>query len=159
MCIWRNRIEKRVLNIILNKDKRVTLLRGFNNKLLTYSPYAAKMNTEVWMDYESFCKYSTMSKSIHRDRNTERSKIEYKIYKIFRYDDFKFLHLVFNEIQKGYDVYKNICEDHHIRLRSKKEYNTLCNLITKWRLASGNEHYEMSARQKRKLKKLAKLAE
>lgn len=156
----RSNIEERLLHRILNDNNGLILCRGFNDKILSYSPYETSHKTCV-RDICSltFCKYSTMSKRIHTECASERGEIEIKIGKILDLSKFTFYHLVFNKIQQGgYDSYKKICNRADLPVGSKKVYNTLCNLITKWRLASGNEHYEMTKGQKRKLKRLAKRA-
>ena len=153
----REEIEKRLLHKILkNKKAKVfTLERGYNNRVLGFSPYRLNNDTNLVQSRFTSYKYGNLSRQIHNSSCCERYHIEKQIYELLPYKE-QYIHLIYDRISKSYKEYVRFCNLYDIPLVKKQTYNTLCNLIKKWRIVSGNLHYKMTQSEKRKLKKIYK---
>lgn len=152
----RKNIEKRMLYKIIKHNKNNinihNLERGYNNKLLGFSPYRLNKDTDKYQDCETGYKYSHLSSVIHK-QNGKRKNLESRIYNLVPYKH-QYIHLIYNEWLKGYDEFKIFCNDKYLPILNKVDYNKLIKLINKWKIESGKLHYKMSRNEKRKLKKL-----
>ena len=151
----RKDMERRItLDIVSNPKSRVYKVgRGHNGRILSFSPYMARENTNLFYEIEEVWYYSGLSRIVHKDEDSPRTIIEGKIKEMVYLDNHP--HLVFPEID-SYDKYRLYCNYHKIPLLSKENYNTLQKLIVKWKILSAEEHYVPTKQEKRKIKKLNK---
>ena len=153
----RKDIERRMLHkIIRNKKsdniKIYNLGRGYNNKLLGFSPYRLNNDTNKYQNCFTSYKYSKLSNKIH-NQDSKRKDLEREIYKLVPYKT-QYIHLAYNEWIRGYDIYRDFCDSKNIPLLKKVDYKKLLKLINQWKIESGKVHYKMNKQEKRKLKKL-----
>lgn len=151
----RKDMERRItLDIVSNpKSKIYKVGRGHNRRILSFSPYMARENTNHYYEQEDVYYYSSLSRDIHKNEDRPRNEIEEKIREMVYLDNHP--HLVFPEID-SYSKYRQYCNYHKIPLLSKEKYNTLQKLIVKWKILSAEEHYTPTKQEKRKIKKLNK---
>lgn len=153
----RKDIERRMLHKVIKhkKDDNIkiyNLERGYNNKLLGFSPYKLNNDTNKYQCCYTSYKYSNLSRQIHQQKG-KRSDLEKEIYNLVPYKT-QYIHLAYNKWVKGYEKFKIFCNENNLPLLKKVEYSKLIKLINKWKIESGKLHYKMDKREKRKLKKL-----
>ena len=152
----RKDIERIMLHKVIRHSRNnvsiYNLERGYNNKLLGFSPYRLNKDTDKYQDCETGYKYSHLSSVIHR-QNGKRKDLEDEIYKLVPYSS-NHIHLLYNEWLKDYKKFKIFCDNKCLPVLSKIDYNKLIKLINQWKIESGKLHYKMSRNEKRKLKKL-----
>lgn len=153
----RKNIEKRMLHkIIRNKKsddvKIYNLERGYNNKLLGFSPHRLNIDTNKEQNIFTSYKYSNLSYKIHK-QDSKRKDIEKEIYKLIPYNT-KYIHLSYNEWLLSYDSFKLFCDRKGLPVLCRVGYRKLVKLIKQWKNESGKFHYKLKKHEKRKLKKL-----
>lgn len=148
----RKKIERQVTQYVLKNNASIyNLQRGYNGRILSFSPGGANYNTSV--GYFNTVVYAGLSQSIH-DNNGKRSTIEKKIESILPIRG-GYTFKVFNDWDTmDYDDIRDYCNTYNIPMITKEKFNQVKKLVKKWRLASPKEHYKMSKQEKRKLKKL-----
>ena len=151
----RKGMERRItLDIVSNPKSRIYKVgRGHNGRILSFSPYMARENTNLFYEIEEVYYYSGLSRAVHKNEYSPRNEIERKIREMVYLDNHP--HLVFPEID-SYSKYRQYCNINKIPLISKEKYNTLQKLIIKWKILSAKEHYAPTKQEKRKIKKLNK---
>lgn len=151
----RKKIESYNTNkLVSNKEAKIYLLeRGYNGRILSFSPYSLNTNTNLYSD--NAYKYSGLSRAIHNEIDNPRNIVEKEILKSIPNDFSTFFHLFIKEIS-SYGKYVNYCNNYNIPLMKKEKYYTLLKLIKKWRILSQKAHYCPTKQQKRKLKKIYK---
>lgn len=151
----RKKIESYNINkLVSNKEAKIYLLeRGYNGRILSFSPYSLNTNTNLYSD--NAYKYSGLSRAIHNEIDNPRNIVEKEILKLIPNDFSTFFHLFIKEIS-SYGKYVNYCNNYNIPLMKKEKYYTLLKLIKKWRILSQKAHYCPTKQQKRKLKKIYK---
>lgn len=154
----RKEMENNIANFLCSKKKgkiQVDIVKGYNNRILSYSPHSIWVNTNKYLDNEAHYKYAHLSRRIHSDDFSKRSNIEDKIRKIIPLKA-QYIHLIFNEYFESYKSVCRYCDENDIPYITKQQYRTACNLIKQWKIASQEEHHNLTQQQKRKLKKLSK---
>lgn len=151
----RKKIESYNINkLVSNKEAKIYLLeRGYNGRILSFSPYSLNTNTNLYSD--NAYKYSGLSRAIHNEIDNPRNIVEKEILKLIPNDFSTFFHLFIKEIS-SYGKYVNYCNNYNIPLMKKEKYYTLLKMIKKWRILSQKAHYCPTKQQKRKLKKIYK---
>lgn len=151
----RKKIESHNTNkLVSNKEAKIySLERGYNGRILSFSPYSLNTNTNLYSD--NAYKYSGLSRAIHNEIDNPRNIVEKEILKLIPNDFSTFFHLFIKEIS-SYGKYVNYCNNYNIPLMKKEKYHTLLKLIKKWRILSQKAHYCPTKQQKRKLKKIYK---
>lgn len=151
----RQKIESHNINKLVSaKDAKIySLERGYNGRILSFSPYSLNTNTNMYS--ENGYKYSGLSRAIHNEKDNPRNIVEQEILSLIPNDFSSFFHLFIKEIS-SYSKYLNYCNNYNIPLMTKEKYSTLLKLIKKWRILSQKEHYCPTKQQKRKLKKIYK---
>lgn len=153
----RTDMENKIVKYICSHKKgecKINIQKGYNGRILSFSPYATRTQTNCRMDIEPLYKYSQLSRKIHNSERSERSKIERKIKEIIPIEG-QYTHLVFNEYFEHYRSVIRYCNEYDIPLITKEQYNRVMKLIKKWKIESQKEHYKLSQQEKRKLKKLS----
>lgn len=155
----RKNIEKYIISLIIRKSKKdlkiYQLIRGDNNKILSYSPYSANENTALIISNILRYRYSQLSTHLHESLCDERTTIQQKIEKIYGYEiKEKYVHIFLEEVFRDYDTYKKYCNRNKQKIIKLQKFNQICNLIKKWRQLSSDMHYKMTPDEKRKLKKI-----
>ena len=149
----RKRLEKRLVReVVSSPDSAIyTLERGYNRRILSYSPRALEDNTNQNTYMNDHYKYSGLSRAIHNDMGSERTRVEKKILELVNI--YGYLHIVIKDISdwNGYVAY---CNYHNEPLLNKEDYNRLVKLIKQWRILSADEHYALTKQEKRKIKRL-----
>lgn len=151
----RKKIESHNTNkLVSEKDTKIySLERGYNGRILSFSPYSLDKNTNL-RSVDGY-KYSGLSHVIHNEKDNPRNIVEQEILKLIPNEYSSFFHLFIKEIS-SYGKYVNYCNEYNIPLMKKEKYNHLLKLIKKWRILSQKEHYSPTKQQKRKLKKIYK---
>ena len=150
----RKNIEKHIIaKLVSRDDSRIyEIERGYNKRILSYSPRTAYEDTNMDFYHESY-RYSGLSQAIHNEKDSERNKVEKQILKHVPNNFSRFFHLFLKEISE-YENYVLYCNYYNIPLLKKEQYNTLSKLIKKWKVLSQNEHYSPTKQEKRKMKKM-----
>lgn len=156
----RKELEKFIIKLIIRNQKgniKINkILRGENNRILSYSPFSINKFSSLFMSDILRWRYHQLSEEIHKYYDG-RGKIEYKIEEIYGYPiKDKYIHLFFEEVFKDYDTYKKYCNRNKQKTIKLQSFNRICNLIKKWRKLSADMHYKMTPDEKRKLKKIFK---
>ena len=151
----RKKIESHNINKLVSaKEAKIySLERGYNGRILSFSPHSLNTNTNLYSD--NAYKYSGLSRAIHNEIDNPRNLVEKEILKLIPNEYSSFFHLFIKEIS-SYDKYVNYCNNYNIPLMKKEKYYTLLKLIKKWRILSQKAHYCPTKQQKRKLKKIYK---
>ena len=151
----RKKIESHnTTKLVSTKDSKIySLERGYNGRILSFSPYSLDKNTNL-RSVDGY-KYSGLSHAIHNEKDNPRNLVEKEILKLIPNDYSSFFHLFIKEIS-SYSKYVNYCNNYNIPLMKKEKYYHLLKLIKKWRILSQKEHYSPTKQQKRKLKKIYK---
>lgn len=155
----RKEIERYIISLIVRKNKKdiriYEILRGENDRILSYSPYSANENTGLTISNVLRYRYSQLSTHLHQSFSDKRAKIQDKIEKIYGYRiQEKYVHIFLEEVFRDYDTYKKYCNRNKQKIIKLQKFNQICNLIKKWRKISIDMHYKMTLQEKRKLKKI-----
>ena len=149
----RKRLEKRLVReVVSNPESQVyNVDRGYNRRILSYSPRALEDNTNQNTYMNDHYVYSGLSKAIHNDMSSERTRVEQEILKLVNIHGY--LHIIIKDISdwKGYVAY---CNHYNEPMLNKEDYNHLVRLIKQWRILSADEHYALTKQEKRKIKRL-----
>lgn len=151
----RKRMEKRLVReVVSNPEANVyDIDRGYNRRILSYSPRALEYNTNQNTYINDHYVYSGLSQAIHNDMNSERTRVEKEILKLVNI--YGYLHIVISDIS-DWESYVAYCNFHNEPLLNKESYNHLVRLIKQWRILSADEHYALTKQEKRKIKRLRK---
>ena len=149
----RKRLEKRLVREVVSSPDSViyNLERGYNRRILSYSPRALEDNTNQNTYMNDHYVYSGLSQAIHNDMSSERTRVEKEILKLVNIHGY--LHIIIKDISdwKGYVDYCNYYDE---PLLNKEDFNHLVKLIKQWRILSANEHYALTKQEKRNIKLL-----
>lgn len=150
-------LEKKLVNILIRRNKPISFLpRNYRGRMISTSPSLFREISNMDLDSEVFYKYSNLSRNIHKYSDSDRVELEdYIVFDLIGFKKkYNFIHLLFNEICKGYESYRRICIEKRIAYKNKNLYKQIVRNINKWRDLSQKDHYELSKQEKRKLKKL-----
>ena len=155
----RKTIEERIIHRLC-RDKNTeikNLERGYNGRILSFSPYKADNDTNKGNKFSIYTnyKYSNLSKALHKYSNNERTEIEREINKLIPLED-HILHIFFTETLNTRINIRRYCDSNRIPMLSNNQINRLWKLIEKWRDLSQNIHYSMTKQEKRKIKRIYK---
>lgn len=150
----RTRLEKRIVKkVVSSKTIEVfDLGRGYNGRILSFSPYSLRENTNASMSIETHYAYGNLSRRIHSG-NGERSRVERKIEEILPTLG-GLPHEIFVRYYMHYDTLREYCNAYDFPMLTREKFNQLKKLVKKWRILSAQEHYSPTKQEKRKLKKL-----
>lgn len=134
----RIKLEENLIKLLIRKNIPINNLpRNARGRILSISPTMLREITdyEVYLDSETFYKYSHLSRAIHREDENERTKLENQISDLcdwgFRFSRFKFND--YNRILKGFDEYCRMRCEQGLYLQKKEIYNRIIKLIHKCR--------------------------
>lgn len=154
----RKELEKFIIKLIVRTPKENIkinkILRGENNRILSYSPFSINKFSSIFMSDILRWRYHQLSEEIHKYYDG-RGKLKNKIEEIYGYPiKDKYIHLFFEEVFKDYNTYKKYCNKNNKKIVKIEKFNRICNLIKKWRKLSADMHYKITPQEKRKLKKI-----
>lgn len=154
----RTRMESYLVNRVVTCSRDditvYTVPRGYNGRILSYSPYSFRESTSSWTNISAHYSYSNLSRKLH-SASTERNWLQGEIEKYIPNSN-QYFHLFLEDVET-YEKYREYCDRKSLPVMKKVTYFRVQKLMKKWRILSGSEHYKLTKQEKRKLKKLARL--
>jgi len=150
----RTDLERSVMqHVVSTKEVEIfDLDRGYNGRILSFSPASLRYCTNISADADSRYMYGNLSERIHSGKG-ERSRVEREIEKILPTRG-GLPHEIFVRYYMHYDTLREYCDAYNFPMLTREEFNQLKKLVKKWRILSAQEHYSPTKQEKRKLKKL-----